>query len=165
MLNHYRLGKTLGCGSAGKVILATHKATGEKVRLEFRCLTKRELTLLQVAIKIVPRFYPPIEVKGVDLPPIASRQVSHDLAREKRILREAALVNLLHHPYICEMLERVVDNHHHYLVFEHAQDSVQLLDYIITHGQFSERLARKVARQIGSALEYCHMNNIVHRGT
>ena len=165
MLNHYRLGKTLGFGSAGKVILATHKATGEKVRLEFRCLTKRELTLLQVAIKIVPRFYPPIEVKGVDIPPIASRQVSHDIAREKRILRETAVVNLLRHPYICEILEELLDNNHHYLVFEHAQDSVQLLDYIITHGHFSERLARKVGRQIGSALEYCHMNNIVHRGT
>lgn len=111
----------------------------------------------------MPRFYPPIEVKGVDPPPIASRLAYHDMEREKHILREAALVNLLHHPYICEMLEKVVDNHHHYLVFGHAQDSVQLLDYIITHGHFSERLARKVARQIGSALEYCHMNNIVHR--
>lgn len=146
MLDHYRLGGTLGFGSTGKVILATHKITGDKV-----------------AVKIVPRFYPPIEVKGVDPPPIASRLAYHDMEREKHILREAALVNLLHHPYICEMLEKVVDNHHHYLVFGHAQDSVQLLDYIITHGHFSERLARKVARQIGSALEYCHMNNIVHR--
>ena len=113
----------------------------------------------------MPRFYPPLEVKGVDLPIIASRQASHDIAAEKRFLRETALVNLLHHPCICEMLERVVDNHHQYLVFERAQDSVQLLDYIITHGRFNEPLARKVARQIGSALEYCHMNNIVHRGT
>jgi serine/threonine protein kinase len=165
MLDHYRLGKMLGFESTGKVNLATHKVTGEKVCLELCCLARTDLTLFQVVVKIVPRFYPPIEVKGVDLPPVASRLASHDMAREKRILREASLVNLLHHPYIREMLEKVVDNHHHYLIFEHAQDSVQLLDYIITHGHFSERLARKVARQIGSALEYCHMNNIVHRGT
>lgn len=37
MLDHYRLGKTLGFGSMGKVILATHKVTGEKVCLEIRC--------------------------------------------------------------------------------------------------------------------------------
>ena len=96
---------------------------------------------------------------------LTSDLASHDIAAGKRILRETALVNLFHHPYICEMLEEVVDDHQRYLVFEHAQHGGQLLDYIITHRRFSERLARKVARQIGSALEYCHMNNIVHRGT
>ena len=39
-----------------------------------------------------------------------------------------------------------------------------MLDYIISHGRLRERVARKFARQIGSALEYCHLNNVVHRG-
>lgn len=39
-----------------------------------------------------------------------------------------------------------------------------MLDYIIAHGRLRERSARKFARQIGSALEYCHANSIVHRG-
>ena len=39
-----------------------------------------------------------------------------------------------------------------------------MLDYIISHGRLRERVARKFARQIGSALEYCHKNNVVHRG-
>lgn len=39
-----------------------------------------------------------------------------------------------------------------------------MLDYIISHGRLRERSARKFARQIGSALEYCHANSIVHRG-
>ena len=39
----------------------------------------------------------------------------------------------------------------------------QLLDYIISHGRLRERQARKFARQIGSALDYCHKNNLVHR--
>lgn len=38
-----------------------------------------------------------------------------------------------------------------------------MLDYIISHGRLRERVARKFARQIGSALEYCHKNNVVHR--
>ena len=39
-----------------------------------------------------------------------------------------------------------------------------MLDYIISHGRLRERVARKFARQIGSALEYCHLNSVVHRG-
>jgi len=39
-----------------------------------------------------------------------------------------------------------------------------MLDYIISHGRLRERSARKFARQIASALEYCHANSIVHRG-
>lgn len=39
-----------------------------------------------------------------------------------------------------------------------------MLDYIISHGRLRERVARKFARQIGSALEYCHKNSVVHRG-
>src|SRR5690242_812484 len=39
----------------------------------------------------------------------------------------------------------------------------QMLDYIISHGKLREKQARKFARQIASALDYCHRNNIVHR--
>lgn len=48
------------------------------------------------------------------------------------------------------------------MVFEYVNGG-QMLDYIISHGRLRERSARKFARQIGSALEYCHANSIVHR--
>jgi serine/threonine protein kinase len=38
-----------------------------------------------------------------------------------------------------------------------------MLDYIVAHGSLKESQARKFCRGIGSALEYCHSNNIVHR--
>ncbi|KAJ7168311.1 kinase-like domain-containing protein [Mycena crocata] len=38
-----------------------------------------------------------------------------------------------------------------------------LLDYIIAHGRLRERVARKFARQVGSALAHCHLKGIVHR--
>ena len=53
--------------------------------------------------------------------------------------------------------------HHYYFVQEYVNGG-QMLDYIISHGRLRERSARKFARQIGSALEYCHANSIVHRG-
>lgn len=49
------------------------------------------------------------------------------------------------------------------MIFEYVNGG-QMLDYIISHGRLRERSARKFARQIGSALEYCHANSIVHRG-
>ena len=50
------------------------------------------------------------------------------------------------------------------MVFEYVNGG-QMLDYIISHGRLRERSARKFARQIGSALQYCHANSIVHRGS
>ena len=70
---------------------------------------------------------------------------------------------LLFHPYICGMRELIVQPAYYYMVFEFVNGG-QMLDYIISHGRLRERVARKFARQIGSALEYCHKNNVVHRG-
>jgi len=60
------------------------------------------------------------------------------------------------------MRDLISHPNHHYMVFEFI-DGGQLLDYIISHGRLRERAARKFARQIGSALNYCHRNSIVHR--
>jgi serine/threonine protein kinase len=60
------------------------------------------------------------------------------------------------------MREMIVHANHYYMVFEFI-DGGQMLDYIISHGRLRERAARKFARQIASALVYCHRNSIVHR--
>lgn len=114
----------------GKVKLATHNITGEKL-----------------AVKILPR---------------TMSTAPKDASKETRTLREAALSMLLHHPYICGMREMIVHQHHYYMVFEYVNGG-QMLDYIISHGRLRERVARKFARQIASALDYCHRNNVVHR--
>lgn len=87
---------------------------------------------------------------------------SKDESKEIRTVREASISLLLHHPYICGMRDFLVHQNHYYMVFEYI-DGGQMLDYIIAHGRLRERAARKFARQIGSALDYCHHNNIVHR--
>ena len=70
---------------------------------------------------------------------------------------------LLHHPYIAGLKHTLVYPNYYYMVFEYVNGG-QMLDYIISHGRLRERAARKFARQICSALEYCHANSIVHRG-
>lgn len=61
------------------------------------------------------------------------------------------------------MREMIVQPNHYYMVCEYVNGG-QLLDYIIAHGRLRERAARRFARQIASALEYCHRNSVIHRG-
>ncbi|KAI5999071.1 hypothetical protein EDD15DRAFT_130493 [Pisolithus albus] len=147
VLGDYILTKTLGAGSMGKVKLAIHNVTEEKF-----------------AIKILPRVHPSASIpNGSNATPEAiAKQASKDASKEIRTIREAALSMLLHHPYICGMREMIVHQHHYYMVFEYVNGG-QMLDYIISHGRLRERVARKFARQIGSALDYLHRNNVVHR--
>jgi serine/threonine protein kinase len=85
-----------------------------------------------------------------------------DMSKEVRTIREASIVMLLHHPYIAGMKSMLVYPNHYYMVFEYVNGG-QMLDYIISHGRLRERSARKFARQMCSALDYCHANSIIHR--
>ncbi|KAJ6598013.1 kinase-like domain-containing protein [Mycena sp. CBHHK59/15] len=60
---------------------------------------------------------------------------------------------LLYHPNACATQEEA----------ETLQGYQTLLEHIIVNGRVPELLVRKFARQIGSALAYCHYNNVVHR--
>lgn len=117
---------------------------------------------MQLAVKILPRVVPVQLVPGSPNAEAAAKQASKDASKEIRTIREAALSQLLYHPYICGMRDMIVHQHHYYMVFEYINGG-QMLDYIISHGRLRERVARNFARQIGSALEYCHKNNVVHR--
>ncbi|PKY09020.1 Pkinase-domain-containing protein [Aspergillus campestris IBT 28561] len=134
----WALGKTLGAGSMGKVKVGKNLETGE-----------------QVAVKIVPRQSTEEHRSSRD----AERA---DRSKEIRTAREAAIVSLVNHPYICGMRDVVRTNYHWYMLFELVNGG-QMLDYIISHGKLKEKQARKFARQIASALDYCHRNSIVHR--
>ena len=133
----WQLGKTIGQGSMGKVKVARNAETGETV-----------------AIKIIPR-----QSTDENGNPKDERA---DRSKEIRTAREAAMATLLDHPYICGMRDVQRTNYHWYMLFEYV-DGGQMLDYIIAHGRLKEKQARKFARQIASALDYCHRNSIVHR--
>ena len=136
---HWELGKTIGAGSMGKVKLAKNKETGE-----------------MVAVKIVPRQSNDGEHRSRE------ERERADASKEVRTAREAAIVTLVDHPYICGMRDVQRTNYHWYMLFEYVNGG-QMLDYIISHGRLKEKQARKFGRQIASALDYCHKNSIVHR--
>ena len=108
-----------------------------------------------MAVKIVPRQSTDEQHSGRDRERV-------DQSKEIRTVREAAIVTLLNHPYICAMRDVIRTNYHWYMLFEYVNGG-QMLDYIISHGRLREKQARKFGRQIASALDYCHRNSIVHR--
>jgi serine/threonine protein kinase len=143
----------------GKVKLARKVEGGEQV---YSSSTTRHVTIesnqsFQVAVKIVPR-------GSTDDGHNQSRadRERADHSKEVRTAREAAIVTLLDHPYICAMRDVVRTTYHWYMLFEYVNGG-QMLDYIISHGRLKEKQARKFSRQIASALDYCHRNSIVHR--
>lgn len=159
-LGDYMVGRTIGAGSMGKVKYGICKSDQRKV-----------------AVKIIPRHtsvtgvlqhgrgkpkHPNHAATEAEMNAALSRAASKDASKEVRIVREGSLQMLLMHPYICRMREMIVHTNHYYMIFEHINGG-QMLDYIISHGRLRERSARSFARQIGSALQYCHANNIVHR--
>ena len=70
----------------------------------------------------------------------------------------------LHHPHICPVLQVIDRQQNVYLVLEYCEGG-DLFTYIEKHGKFDEESARAKFRQLLSAVEYCHRNNIAHRGT
>lgn len=131
--------KTIGAGSMGQVKLAKSRVTGELC-----------------AVKVIPK----ATAQHKRQPDEEAKE--SDISKDIRTVREAAIGKLLHHKYICEMREMYTMTNHYYMVFEYVAGG-QMLDYIISHGSLKERHARKFARAIGSALDYCHQNSIVHR--
>ncbi|KAI8642111.1 kinase-like domain-containing protein [Parasitella parasitica] len=135
--------KTIGAGSMGKVKLA-------------ECLT--DVHKQKYAVKIMPK------VDLASIPTSAKTQDPKDTPeeREQRTIREMAIMRLLRHPNICQLKEYITEGDKYYMFLEYV-DGGQLLDYIIKNGKLREKQARKFARQIVSALDYCHRNSIVHR--
>jgi serine/threonine protein kinase len=135
-IGDYDLVRTLGSGSTGKVYLAIHRQTHEKL-----------------AVKVVPRN---------NLDPSKKNSKETRQSREKRIFREAAMLNLIEHQHIVNLRDFLITTDYFCLFFEFVE-GVQLLDYIIMHGKLKETRARAFFRQILSAVDYCHRNSIVHR--
>lgn len=126
--------KSIGAGSMGQVKLAVHRYTRQTA-----------------AVKIVPKAFTQRRTGG-----------ESNEAKDARVIREGAIGQLVFHPNISRLYDIYSMTGHWYLVFEYVAGG-QMLDYIITHGCVKEQQARRFARGIASALDYCHHNSIVHR--
>ncbi|KPP72286.1 NUAK family SNF1-like kinase 1-like [Scleropages formosus] len=78
------------------------------------------------------------------------------------IQREIEIVSSLRHPNIIRIYEVFESKDKIVIVMEYAKGG-ELYDYVNTKRRLSETEARKIFRQITSAVHYCHKNGVVHR--
>ncbi|TMS38733.1 hypothetical protein L596_005389 [Steinernema carpocapsae] len=79
-----------------------------------------------------------------------------------RIRREIRIMSALHHPNIIQIYEVFENKDKIILVMEYANGG-ELYDYVSTHGSLPEAEARRIFRQITSAVLYCHKHKVAHR--
>ena len=79
-----------------------------------------------------------------------------------RVKREIRILKLLNHPNIVRLFDVAETDKEIILTMEYAGGG-ELFDYIVAHSRLKEREARRIFRQILSAIAYCHENCIIHR--
>eukprot|EP00744_Colponema_vietnamica_P002349 GILI01003701.1.p1 GENE.GILI01003701.1~~GILI01003701.1.p1 ORF type:complete len:490 (-),score=178.72 GILI01003701.1:255-1679(-) len=80
----------------------------------------------------------------------------------QRLITEIDILKSIDHPNIIKLFETYEDNQKIYLVMEVCSGG-ELFDRIIAKGNFTEREAADLMKQLLSAILYCHQHNICHR--
>ncbi|TMW62396.1 hypothetical protein Poli38472_009889 [Pythium oligandrum] len=96
----------------------------------------------EVAVKIIPK------------------QVLISPEEKQSVIREQVIHKSLNHPHIIKLIDVFEDEGAHYFILERADNGS--LSAIMTYKGMPEDQCRNVFRQLLQALEYLHLNNIVH---
>ncbi|GAA5843224.1 hypothetical protein JCM3766R1_006629 [Sporobolomyces carnicolor] len=129
----WRIGKTVGEGSSGRVKLAKHKHTGQ-----------------YAAVKIIPK--PHVQRTR----PEKSEKVL--LGIEKEIV----IMKLIEHPNVLRLMDVWETGSELYLIMEYVEGG-ELFDYLVKRGKLHADEALHYFQQIISGVDYCHRFNICHR--
>lgn len=134
----WRLGKTLGSGSTGRVLLATNVNTGQKA-----------------AVKVVSKSAL-MEEEGASPNPQSANGLPYGIEREIIIMK------LLNHPNVLRLYDVWETSKALYLVLEFVEGG-ELFDLLVERGPLQEQEAIKYFRQIVLGTAYCHALGICHR--
>ncbi|CCH46392.1 Serine/threonine-protein kinase [Wickerhamomyces ciferrii] len=129
----WKLGRTLGRGSTGRVRLAKHSESGQLA-----------------AVKIVPKSK------------FQSDNNSTTSNSPYGIEREIIIMKLISHENIMALYDVWENKGELYLVLEYVEGG-ELFDYLIKKGRLQEKEAIHYFKQIINGVNYCHQFNICHR--
>lgn len=132
----WRLGRTLGRGATGRVLLATHRVNGQKAAV--KVVSKSELDDEDIIKPNSPGGLP----YGIE--------------------REIIIMKLLTHPNVLRLYDVWETSKNLYLVLEYVEGG-ELFDLLVERGPLPESEAVKYFRQIILGTAYCHALGICHR--
>lgn len=133
----WKLGKTLGRGATGRVLLATHQSTGQKA-----------------AVKVVSKS----ELNDDEI----NKKSADEAGLPYGIEREIIIMKLLTHPNVLRLYDVWETSKALYLVLEYVEGG-ELFDLLVERGPLQEIEAIKYFRQIILGTAYCHALGICHR--
>ncbi|TYJ51443.1 hypothetical protein B9479_007986 [Cryptococcus floricola] len=138
-IGQWRIGRTIGKGSSGRVKIAKHAVTGK-----------------YAAIKIVP--------KGLILN--SRMSMSEAGAKADKVLlgieREIVIMKLIDHPNVLNLYDVWETSSELYLIMEYVPGG-ELFDYLVKRGRLPVSEALHYFQQIIHAVDYCHRFNVCHR--
>ncbi|KAG1735544.1 Pkinase-domain-containing protein [Suillus lakei] len=136
MIGLWKVGRTIGKGSSGRVRIARHSKTGQ-----------------YAAVKIVSK-----NMLMNSITKLAD-SAEHMLLS---IEREIVIMKLIDHPNIMRLYDVWETSSELYLILEYVEGG-ELFDYLCNKGRLSTFEALDYFQQIISAIDYCHRLNIAHR--
>ncbi|KAK0729778.1 hypothetical protein B0H67DRAFT_547866 [Lasiosphaeris hirsuta] len=147
----WELGRTLGQGSSARVRLGRHRVTAHPVAVKIVTKATAHLTQSGSLAKLhrADSRKPMTGDDGVRRMPLA-------------IEREVAILRLLRHPNIIELMDIWENQSDIYIVTDYIEKG-DMFNFINKIGRLREEEAMYYFRQMMSALEYCHFLNICHR--
>lgn len=141
----WKLGRTLGRGSTGRVRLAKNINSGKLA-----------------AVKIVPKS----NFKKLENPKYKRNSVDSSGSVKDRlpygIEREIIIMKLISHPNIMGLYDVWENKNDLYLILEYIEGG-ELFDYLIKKGKLQEFEAINYFKQIINGIHYLHQFNICHR--
>lgn len=141
----WRMGKTLGKGSSGRVRLAKNKSTGQ-----------------MAAVKIVNKTKNKKNNFGDSSSNYSKGMVFEEGLVPYGIEREIIIMKLVAHPNIMSLYEVWENKSELYLIMEYV-DGGELFDVLVNNGKLPEHEAVFYFKQIIQGVSYLHKFNICHR--
>uniref|UniRef100_A0A7E5A053 Protein kinase domain-containing protein n=1 Tax=Panagrellus redivivus TaxID=6233 RepID=A0A7E5A053_PANRE len=148
-----------GSSSAGGHPFAHTDENGTKREIKQRFQITKKLgsgTYGKVSLAYDHKYDREVAVKLIKKSAIENKQ---DLVR---IRREIRIMSALNHPNIIQIFEVFENKDKIILVMEYANGG-ELYDYVSKNGSLPEAEARRIFRQITSAVLYCHKHKVAHR--
>lgn len=160
----WKLGKTLGKGSSGRVRLAKNIETGQLAAIKI--VPKKHKLFMKSSHSNVS-FFSAASNSNSNISTLATSPPMNNGSEKNQpnpygIEREIVIMKLISHPNVMALYEVWENKSELYLVLEYV-DGGELFDYLVSKGKLSEKEAVHYFKQIIQGVSYCHSFNICHR--
>ncbi|KAF8513471.1 kinase-like domain-containing protein [Gautieria morchelliformis] len=139
MIGQWKIGRTIGKGSSGRVKLARHVKTHQYAAIKI--VSKTALINSRISM--------------TDAPAHAEKVLLS-------IEREIVIMKLIDHPNVLSLYDVWETANELYLIMEYVEGG-ELFDYLVSRRRIHADEALHYFQQIISAISYCHGFNIAHR--